>query len=281
MWWPLFEVAGKPPRLASDQFNLRFEPVVLDIESLNQRAVHGTTEDQLEVTAISCACYPRVASRYEITACGASVGDGYGPKLVAREAMTLEALQASSPRIAVPGVLTTACMVTTLMFGRDGFEPVVVPFQEIANSVAAGDVDAGVVIHEGQLTFATQGLHLVEDLGAWWSRETGLMLPLGANAIRRDLDTTFEPGVQQEVLRLLEASVRYALDHRAESIEYALDFARDMGAALADTFVQLYVNQWTLDFGERGHQSVIELLARAADAGLTDPIETLRFATSR
>lgn len=262
MWWPLLELGGGPARIASPRF--RFEAVPADIEALNRRAKAG--EDLLEISAFSCATYARIADRYALTACGSSVGDGYGPKVVARSARSPESLRGA--HLAIPGEGTTAFLVTSLMLGPGSFRATAVPFKEIPRRVAAGDFDAGIVIHEGQLTFAEEGLSLVEDLGRWWRAQTGLPLPLGANGVLRALDERHGPGTMAEVAALLESSVRYALDHREESIRYALGFADGMTEELADRFIGMYVNSWTLDYGPTGRRAVATLLGRAADAGL-------------
>lgn len=270
MWWPLLDL-GEGPRVASPRF--RFTAVPCDIQALNTRAAQGG--DDLEVTAVSVATYPRIAERYALTACGSSVGDGYGPKIVARRPMAVGELRGA--RIAIPGEGTTAFLVTTLLLGKGAFRHETVPFKEIPDAVAAGHFDAGVVIHEGQLTFAAQGLVLVEDLGRWWRQETGLLLPLGANCVLRALDARHGAGTCRAVAGLLEQSVRYAMDHRAESIQYALGFARDMTAQLADEFISLYVNAWTLDYGPQGRRAVRELLSRAADKGLLPRVPDPEF----
>lgn len=279
MWWPLFELDGKPPCLASERFH--FIPVVEDIQKLNQMACDSRGDDALEVTAMSCACYPRVVDRYLITACGASLGDGYGPRLVSREPMTIDDLRDSGKTIAVPGAQTTALMSTSLMLGPGRFQWEAVPFDQIADAVLEGRFDAGVVIHEGQLTYEEDGLSLVRDLGAWWADETGLPLPLGANAIRSDLDDRFGPGSIIEIVGLLERSVRYAMDHRDQAITEALKWARGLEAERAGQFVDLYVNRWTLDYGESGRRAVLELLARAADKGLAPAVEIPEFVGTR
>ena len=198
--------------------------------------------------------------------CGASMGDGYGPMVVARESLSLDDLRGKT--IAVPGTLTTAFLALTLCVGKD-FNHVVVPFDEILNVVEAGQaggqrVDAGLVIHEGQLTYADQKLELVVDTGQWWLEKTGLPLPLGANAIRKDLGRE----TIVEVTRLLKESIRFGLDHRAEALNHALSYGRGLDRSKADEFVGMYVNDWTLDFGERGRQAVRELLARGHAAGV-------------
>jgi len=275
MWWPLFERDGGPPSLPSDRF--RFVPVVEDIQQLNKRACEASLEDALEITAFSCACYPRVVDRYIITACGASIGEGYGPKLVARTSMDLDELRDADKVIAVPGAQTTALMSTSLMLGPDRFRWIEMPFDEIAGAVVAGDVDAGVVIHEGQLTFEEDGLVLVRDLGAWWGEETGLPLPLGANAVRSDLDELYGAGSTIEIVSLLERSVRHAMSHREEAITEALKWARGLEAERAGAFVDLYVNRWTLDYGAAGRKAVLELLSRAARAGLVPDVQIPEF----
>lgn len=279
MWWPLFEIDGRPPCLTSERF--RFVPVVEDIQTLNQRACEAGDAEALEITAMSCACYPRVVDRYRITACGASLGDGYGPRLVARTPMTLDDLRDSGRRIAVPGAQTTALLSTSLMLGPGRFEWEAVPFEQIADAVLEGRYDAGVVIHEGQLTFEEDGLVLVRDLGAWWAEETGLPLPLGANAVRADLDERFGPDATREIVDLLERSVRYAMEHREEAIHEALKWARGLEPERAGRFVDLYVNRWTLDYGDTGRRAVLELLARAADSGLVPAVEIPGFIGTR
>jgi len=269
MWWPLLEVDGRPPRIDTGRF--RFESVVADIETLNRRSLLG----DLEITAMSCAQYPHVADRYALTACGASLGDGCGPKLVARTPLDPAALRDAT--IAIPGERTSAFGIARLMLGADGFRHAVVPFDEIIARVADGGYDAGLVIHEGQLTFREAGLHLVADLGAWWSDHTGLPVPLGVNAIRRDLARAFGPGTLEEVTATLRRSVEYALEHREASIAYALPFARDMGAERADEFVRLYVNSWTLDFGETGRAAVRAFLAELGAKGLAPVPSRVEF----
>lgn len=274
MWWPLLELGGTPPRIASPRF--RFVAVAADIEALNRRAVAG--EDLLEISAFSCATYARIADRYALTACGSSVGDGYGPKVVARTARTPESLRGA--HLAIPGEGTTAFLVTNLMLGPGSFRATAVPFKEIPHRVAASEFDAGIVIHEGQLTFAEQGLVLVEDLGAWWRSQTGLPLPLGANGLLRALDDRHGAGTLAEVGALLARSVQYALDHREESVRYALGFADGMAAELADRFISMYVNHWTLDCGPTGRLAVRTLLGRAADAGLIPRVSEPDFVPS-
>ncbi len=240
----------------------RFEHELIDIETLNRRAFSA----DLELTAVSLHAYAHLHDVYMLCPCGASMGDRYGPMVVARQGGSIDDL-ADRP-IAVPGTLTTAFLVLRLCLGVE-FPYVVVPFDEILEAVAAGryqqqPVDAGLVIHEGQLTYAEQGLKLILDTGQWWFDQTGLPLPLGANAIRKDLGET----TIREVNRLLKESIQYGLDHRREALDYALSYGRGLDRAKADRFVGMYVNQWTLDFGSRGRQAVCELLARGHAAGI-------------
>lgn len=273
MWWPLFGIDGEPPEVSSPGF--RFEQVEIDIEAANQRAEAG--EDLLEITALSCGQFPRVADRYSITACGSSMGEGYGPKLVATTPITVEALASANPKIAIPGRRTTAALTMALRLqGRD-WTPVEVPFAEVPDAVARGEVQAGVVIHEGQLTYADDGLHLVEDLGAWWASHAGGPLPLGLNLVRSDLETIHGPGTLADIAGLLEASVRHALEHRQTSIEYAMRFGRGIPADVADRFVELYVNRLTIDAGEAGREAIRRLLTEAAEAGLLPQIGEIDF----
>jgi 1,4-dihydroxy-6-naphthoate synthase len=240
-----------------DTGNLQFRHVLQDIETLNRRALRG----ELEVTAISIHAYAALLDKYALLPSGCSMGDRYGPMVVARRPLTIEQLKTA--RIAVPGTLTTAFLTLRLLL-PDGFAYEVLPFDEILNAVAEGRFDAGLIIHEGQLTFQNQGLHLVVDLGVWWQEKTGLPLPLGGNVVRRDLG----PQTMRTISRLLKESIRYSLEHRDDALEYALQYARDMDKSLADRFVGLYVNDWTLDYGERGREAVRRLLAEGHRAGV-------------
>mgnify|MGYP001454453683 CR=1 FL=1 len=240
-----------------------FTHTLQDIETLNHRALKG----ELELTAVSLHGYAYITDKYAICACGASMGDNYGPMVVAREAGSIDSLRGK--RIAIPGTLTTAFLTLKLLLGDD-FEYELHPFDEILDVVEAGKVDAGLIIHEGQLTYADQGLSLIVDMGKWWMQETGLPLPLGANAIRKDLGEE----TMDEVTVLLKKSIQYGLDHRAEALEYALQFGRNLDRSKADEFVGMYVNDWTLDFGERGREAVSVLLQRAHEAGvIPDPVK--------
>jgi 1,4-dihydroxy-6-naphthoate synthase len=244
--------------LANDKIDTgryRFEHTLQDIETLNHRAFRG----ELELTAVSLHGYAFVTDKYALCSCGASMGDNYGPMVVARKPGDIAGLKGK--KIAVPGTLTTAFLTLKLLLG-DSFTYEVHPFDEILNIVAAGRADAGLIIHEGQLTYQNQGLSLIVDLGQWWFVETGLPLPLGGNAIRRDLG----PTAMREVTDLLRQSIRYGLDHRQEALKHAEKYGRDLDHQRTDKFVGMYVNDWTLDFGPRGREAVQSLLRRAYDA---------------
>jgi 1,4-dihydroxy-6-naphthoate synthase len=240
-----------------DTGDLHFRHELQDIETLNRRALRG----ELEVTAVSIHAYASLLDRYALLPSGCSMGDRYGPMVVARRPLTVEQLR--SVKIAVPGTLTTAFLTLRLRLPA-GFEYEVVPFDQIIPAVAAGRFDAGLIIHEGQLTFQNQGLHLVVDLGVWWQETTGLPLPLGGNVVRRDLGAE----TMRQISRLIKESIRYGLDHRQEALGYALQYARDMDRGLADRFVGMYVNEWTLDYGPRGRAAVKRLLDEAHRAGI-------------
>lgn len=244
-----------------------FEHVLQDIQTLNQRALRG----ELHITAISTHAYPYVADRYALTNCGCSMGDGYGPVVVAREPLEVEQLAGKS--IAVPGELTTAFLVLNLLLGRQSFQHQVVMFDQIPDRVVGGRVDAGLVIHEGQLTYHSQQLHKVVDLGQWWQEWTGLPLPLGANCIRRDLGQA----AMKQITAILRQSIQYSLAHRSDAVKYALQYARGMDADLADEFVGMYVNQWTVDYGDTGRKAVHELLRRGSEAGLAPEVGHIDF----
>lgn len=272
MWWPI-TVDPATGRAPMDTGRFRFQPVMRDIETLNREAASG----ELEITAMSCAAYPAVRDRYVITACGASMGDGYGPKIVARAATTVDDLRRGDAVLAVPGRRTSAFAAASLLIGPGAFRFKEAPFEQIIDLVVAGEFAAGLVIHEGQLTYGECGLHLVADLGQWWTARTGLPLPLGLNAIRRDLDRVHGPGTIAEVAATLARSVRFALDHRPQALRYAIQFGRDVSETLADRFVGLYVNQRTLDFGPEGREAVRRFLAEAASAGLVDESGEIDF----
>jgi 1,4-dihydroxy-6-naphthoate synthase len=251
--------------LANDKIptgGLKFVHELQDIETLNRRAMRG----ELEVSAVSIHAYSFLLDKYALLPSGCSMGDKYGPMVVARRPMGVGDLP--GVKIAVPGTLTTAFLTLKLLFesigAKDRLSFDVIPFDEIIPAVAAGKYDAGLIIHEGQLTFQNQGLHLVVDLGVWWQDRTGLPLPLGGNVVRRDLgDATM-----REISRLLKESIRYGLAHRREALDYALRYARDMDVSLADKFVGMYVNDWTLDYGDRGRAAVRRLLDEGHRAGI-------------
>lgn len=251
-------------KIETGKYNFTHE--LQDIESLNQRAFNA----ELELTAVSLHGYAYLTDTYAICSCGASIGDNYGPMVVSKEAWSIDDLRGK--RIAVPGKLTTAFLALKLLLGDD-FEYEVHPFDEILNLVEDGKFDAGLIIHEGQLTFQDQGLSLVVDLGKWWMEDTGLPLPLGANAIRKDLGAE----TMKEVTALLKQSIQYGLDNRQEALEYALQFGRNLDHSKADEFVGMYVNDWTLDFGDRGREAVALLLQRGHEAGIIPNPVKLEF----
>jgi 1,4-dihydroxy-6-naphthoate synthase len=252
MFWALAE--GKIPT-----GDLAYVHELADIETLNRRALAG----ELEVTAVSVHAYAYLADRYAFLSSGSSMGDGYGPRLVAREPAPADPREAlRGRRVAIPGTLTTAALALRLY--QPAVIPVVMPFDAIEDAVAAGEVDVGLLIHEGQLTFGDRGLHLWQDLGAWWLADTGLPLPLGGNVVRRDLGEA----VVQQIARDLRASVEYALAHREPALAHAARFNRGIGDARTDTFVGMYVNEWTVDYGPRGREAVQALLDRAHAAGI-------------
>jgi 5,8-dihydroxy-2-naphthoate synthase len=240
-----------------DTGNLEYVHQLSDIESLNQRARRG----ELEVTAVSIHAYAHIWKRYALLSSGSSMGDGYGPRLVSR-IRTPEDPRAAlrGKRVAIPGRLTTAWLALQLY--QPDVDAVVVPFDQIEDAVHRGDVDVGLLIHEGQLTYADDGLHLWQDLGAWWLADTGLPLPLGGNVVRRDLGDE----VIQQIGRDLRASIVYGLEHRAPALAHARQFNRGIGDARTDTFVGMYVNDWTVDYGARGREAVQTLLDRAFES---------------
>jgi len=240
-----------------DNGDLQFVHQLEDIETLNRRALGG----ELEVSAVSIHAFAHLADRYALLASGCSMGDHYGPKLIAREPMTLD--QARRKTIAIPGKLTTAYLTLQLCLGKD-VKVEIMPFDQILPAVAEGKVDVGLIIHEGQLFYQDKGLHQIVDLGQWWMGETGLSLPLGGNVVRKDLGEA----TVNEIARLLRESIEYALEHRQEALDYALNYARDLDPKLADQFVGMYVNQWTVDYGPRGREAVRTLLRKAIEAGL-------------
>ena len=248
--------------------DLRYVHELSDIESLNQRARRA----ELEVTAVSIHAYAYLWRDYALLGSGSSMGDGYGPRLVATRPRPGDPRTAiRGLKVGVPGTLTTAYLALQLY--QPDVTPVVMPFDRIEDAVHAGEVDVGLLIHEGQLTYADTGLHLWADLGAWWLEETGLPLPLGGNAVRRDLGRE----VIDQIARDLRASIVYALEHRAPALAHAKQFNRGIGDERTDTFVGMYVNQWTLDYGPRGRLAVQTLLDRGHAAGIIPERVTVEF----
>lgn len=244
---------------------IKFSHVLSDIESLNQAA----QSEKYDITAVSVYAYPSIADKYILLDCGASFGEGYGPIVVSARAIKKTDLKGR--KVAIPGTRTTSYLALKLF--EPGVEPVTMPFDKILDAVRAREVEAGLLIHEGQLLYTAAGLHKVVDLGVWWQEQTGLPLPLGANAIRRSLGSE----LARQVAGAIRASVSYALEHREEALNYALQFAREMDLALADKFVGMYVNRWTLNFGEEGRRAVNELVARAKSASLLPSSACIEF----
>jgi 1,4-dihydroxy-6-naphthoate synthase len=235
---------------------LKFSHTLCDIETLNRKAMEGV----YDVTAISFHAYPYIQDKYGLMTCGGSVGDGYGPMIVSTRALSIA--EVKQIKVAVPGTLTTAYLALNLF--APGIDTEVVPFDQIIPQVLAGKFEAGLIIHEGQLTYSKSGLHRVIDLGKWWRDITGLPLPLGGNAIRRELGAE----VIHDVSKALKDSIQYALDHREEALEYAMQFARDLDTASADKFVGMYVNERTVDYGADGREAVSRLLDLGRKAGI-------------
>jgi len=234
----------------------KYTHVLSDIQSLNEAALAET----YDVTAISFAAYPTLRDKYVLLDCGASFGEGYGPIVVSTK--SLKPTELAGKRVAVPGLKTSAYLALKLY--EPNFEPVVMPFDKIIDAVHKEMAEAGLLIHEGQLFYPQMGLHRVVDLGIWWQELTGMPLPLGGNAVRRALG----PTLGRQISKTIRESVSYGLDHREEALNYAMQFAREMDAELADKFVGMYVNKWTLGYGEKGRQAVIELIKRGTEAGL-------------
>lgn len=294
MWYPLANFTAPDGRVLTPQIDTRgydFVHVLEDIQSLNVRSEQA----ELEITAFSIHQYPHVAAHYAMTACGSSMGDHYGPMIVTppgpavsdaaapqkddpratnRDAYRDAAHWLKGKKLAIPGERTTAWLSTQLLLAehglsRDDLTYENVMFDQILHRVQAGEFDAGLIIHEGQITYQNNHLTKLVDLGTWWTGTRDLPLPLGANAIRRDL---VESGEAPKICRILLDSIQYALAHRQDSVDFALNYARDMGAQLADQFVGMYVNHWTLDYGDRGRAAVTQLLREAAAAGLVPPL---------
>jgi 1,4-dihydroxy-6-naphthoate synthase len=248
----------------------QFDHILQDIQTLNERATRG----ELDISAISVHAYAYVSERYALLPSGASMGDGYGPMLVAKHQFAKA--EVGRKRIAVPGTMTSAFLALQLWLGKPAreFDYVVVPFDQIFQAVRAGQADIGLIIHEGQLTYHQEGLSVCADLGAWWSGQNGgLPLPLGANVIHK----RFPPPARKAVSDILTASIRYSLEHRSEAVQHALQYARDMGQELADRFVGMYVNHWTLDYGDKGRESIRRFLGQGYEQGLIPHRQELEF----
>jgi 1,4-dihydroxy-6-naphthoate synthase len=258
----------------------RFEHILQDIQTLNERATRG----ELDITAISFHAYAYVSDKYALLPSGASMGDGYGPMLMAKQKFSRAEI--ARKKIAVPGTMTSAFLAMQLWLGishpqtsniehrTSNIEYVVMPFDRIFQAVRSGQADVGLIIHEGQLTYKNEGLVVCEDLGVWWGRQNGgLPLPLGGNVIHKK----FPPDIRRRISDILAASIRFSLDHRAEAVQHALQFARDLGRDLADKFVGMYVNHWTLDYGERGREAIRRFLGQAFERGLIPHRPELEF----
>ncbi len=274
MWWPLGDATpGRERAAAMDTGRFRFRIVAEDIETLNRRA---EARGDLDVTAISMGAYPWVQGRYALTACGGSFGDGYGPKVVVRRrdaGNEVKWLRSRGVRAAIPGARTTAHLALRLCAGADVMV-VEAPFERIVGMVVRGEVEAGVVIHEAQLTFGDAGLALLVDLGAWWKRETGLPLPLGGNAVRRDLDERFGAGTASALAGVLRRSIEHAMARREDGLAFAREFAgEEVDQVRMARFVAMYVNPLTLDAGAAGEEAVRRLVGWGAEAGLCPPLQ--------
>jgi 1,4-dihydroxy-6-naphthoate synthase len=267
----------------------KFEHILQDIQTLNERATRG----ELDISAVSIHAYAYVSDKYALLPSGASMGDGYGPMLVAKQKFSRDEI--AHKKIAVPGTMTSAFLALQLWFGsqksEDGsqkadfrpptsdlrpptFDYIVVPFDKIFEAVRSGKADVGLIIHEGQLTYQNEGLVVCEDLGVWWGKQNdGLPLPLGGNVIHK----RFDLATRKKISDVLTASIQFSLDHRAEAVQHALQYARDMGRDLADKFVGMYVNHWTLDYGERGRESIRRFLGQAFERGLIPHRQELEF----
>jgi 1,4-dihydroxy-6-naphthoate synthase len=248
----------------------RFEHILQDIQTLNERATRG----ELDITAVSIHAYAYVSSQYALLPSGASMGDGYGPMLVSKKVVSKAEM--AKKKIAVPGTMTSAFLALQLWLGRPASELniLVVPFDQIFQTVRSGAADVGLIIHEGQLTYQNEGLAVCEDLGAWWKRENdGLPLPLGGNVIHK----RFAPSARSAISRILTQSIQFSLDHRADAVNHALQYARDMGRDLADRFVGMYVNHWTIDYGDKGRESIRRFLGQAYEQKLIPHRQELEF----
>jgi 1,4-dihydroxy-6-naphthoate synthase len=248
----------------------QFQHILQDIQTLNERATRG----ELDISAVSIHAYAYVSDKYALLPSGASMGDGYGPMLVAKQKFSCAEI--AGKKIAVPGTMTSAFLALQLWLGKPvkEFNYIVVPFDQIFSTVKSGRADVGLIIHEGQLTYKNEGLVVCEDLGIWWgSQNNGLPLPLGGNVIHKK----FPVDVRRKISGILSASIQYSLDHRPEAVQHALQFARDMGRDLADKFVGMYVNHWTLDYGDRGRESIRRFLGLGFERGLLPHRQELEF----
>ena len=248
----------------------RFEHILQDIQTLNERATRG----ELDISAISIHAYAYVSDKYALLPSGASMGDGYGPMLVSKQKFSKTEI--AKRKIAVPGTMTSAFLALQLYLGvpAKNLNYIVVPFDQIFTAVRENRADIGLIIHEGQLTYRDQGLVLCEDLGIWWgSQHDGLPLPLGGNVIHK----RFPEKDRGAIARILEASIRYSLEHRSEAVQHSLQYARDMGKDLADKFVGMYVNHWTLDYGDKGRESIRRFLGQAHERSLIPHKQELEF----
>ncbi len=253
-----------------DSKHYEFEHILQDIQKLNERATQG----ELDISAVSVHAYAYISDKYALLPSGASMGDGYGPRLVGKKQMSKDEIRGS--RIAVPGVMTSAFLSLQLWLETkaDDLDYVVVPFDQIFDAVHQGNAEIGLIIHEGQLTFGNEGFVLSQDLGVWWGEQNeGLPLPLGANVIHK----RHSPGDRKDISDILTESISYSLNNRKEAVEYALQFARDMEIDLADEFVGMYVNDWTLDYGEKGRESIRRFLNLAYSQGIIPHRQDLEF----
>jgi 1,4-dihydroxy-6-naphthoate synthase len=248
----------------------QFQHILQDIQTLNERATRG----ELDISAVSIHAYAYVSDQYALLPSGASMGDGYGPMLVSKSRFSRAEIL--SKKIAVPGTMTSAFLALQLWLGRPAKELnyIVVPFDQIFAAVKRGQAEVGLIIHEGQLTYQNEGLVVCEDLGVWWGKENnGLPLPLGGNVIHKK----FAPELRRQISDTLTASIQFSLDHRPEAVQHALQYARDMGRDLADKFVGMYVNHWTLDYGDAGRESIRRFLGQAFERGLIPHRQELEF----
>ena len=245
----------------------RFQHRLEDIQTLNERAMRG----ELHISAISIHAYAYVAGKYALLPCGASMGDGYGPLVIRKKSDSNQDVDLRRCLIAVPGKMTSAYLALQLYLGD--FKHVVVPFDQIFDAVGNGKADAGLIIHEGQLTYEKSGFEKVVDLGEWWKGETNLPLPLGGNVIRKDIP----PDVRHDLIEITRESIDFGLKHRSEAVQHAMPYARDMNEQLADKFIGMYVNDFTLDYGETGREAIRRFLDDANRAGYIDNLEEIEF----